>query len=207
MWKLFFGKSKEDYFQEVMDQLSGMDGNYSNLTTGVEDVKELLEDSRKSGDLQEEKLERILTIMEDWMNTYEEKLVRLGEEKEKELQSGTERENNFYLEEKKEREYLQQIEKLQNQAGEYKQKLEESETNVWSLQKDINSLKKQIGSMQNNQLNSLSKKKSALSGRQARGRSPELSQEEQSFIKEQYDCFPISKDSRTTIFNPMRYSK
>ncbi|MGM0843806.1 MAG: hypothetical protein ACQEUT_02430 [Bacillota bacterium] len=204
LWKLFFGKSREEYFQEVMDRLAGMDSHYTELTSGMEDVRGLLQDSRRNGGLQEEKLDRLLTIMEDWMNTYEEKMSQLGGEDGQELK----REREMYaLEETKEREYQQEIELLRDQAEEYKRKNEEAEKNVWTMQKEVQSLKKQISSMQNNQLNSISKKRSAPSGRQARSGGHGISKEDQSIAKERYDYFPVSKNSKTTIFNPMRYSK
>ncbi|RIW39037.1 hypothetical protein D3H55_01400 [Bacillus salacetis] len=208
LWKLFFGKSQEEYLQEVMDRLSGVDELHSGLAAGLDDVKVLLEDSRKNGGLQEEKLDRILTIMEEWTNTYEDKMDQVKEEKEQQLKSLLEGERQrIVLEEQKEKEYLQQIEELQHQAEEYKQKHEESETNLWSLQKEIQSLKKKMNSMQNDQLAYRAKQRSAPSGRQAGVSNPQMSKEEQSLLKDQYDYFPVSKSSKTTVFNPMRYSK
>ncbi|TYS15202.1 hypothetical protein FZC78_16230 [Rossellomorea vietnamensis] len=209
LWKLFFGKSKEEYLQEVLDRLSGMDSHYSDLTTGMEDVRELLEASRVNGGLQEEKLDRLLTIMEDWMNTYEEKIHQLGAADDQELKRELERERErASLEEQKEREYQQRIELLQTQAEEYKQKHEESEKSVWSMQKEVQALKKQFNSMHNHQLNSISsRKKNAGSRRQAIAGGQGMSKEDQSMMKERYGNIPVSTSSKTTIFNPMRYSK
>ncbi|WP_113930763.1 hypothetical protein [Bacillus sp. P14.5] len=160
LWKLFYGKSKEEYFQEVMDRLTGMDSHYSDLSSGMEDVRGLLEDSRMNGGLQEEKIDRLLTIMEDWMNTYEEKVNQLGVADEQELKRELERERERSAQaeqkekeyekritslqvqaEKKEKEHGQRIASLQDQAEEYKRKQEESEQSVWAMQKEVQSLK------------------------------------------------------------------
>lgn len=211
LWKLFFGKSKEEYLKEVLDRLSGMDSHYSDLTSGMEDVRELLEASKLNGGLQEEKLDRLLTIMEDWMNTYEEKVNQPGLADElvlqKELERERERERMALIEEK-EKEYQLKLDLQQAEAEEYKQKYEESEKSVWSMQKEVQSLKRQLNSIQNSQFHSVSKKrKAATSAKQAVGGGQGLSKEDQNMIKERYDFFPVDKNSKTTIFNPMRYSK
>jgi predicted RNase H-like nuclease (RuvC/YqgF family) len=209
LWKLFFGKSKEEYLKEVLDHLSGMDSHYSELTSGMEDVRELLEASKLNGGLQEEKLDRLLTIMEDWMNTYEEKVHQPGLANELELKKELERERErMALKEEKEKEYQHKIDLQQAETEEYKQKYEESEKSVWSMQKEVQSLKRQLTSMQNNQFHSVSKKrKAAASTKQAVGGVQGLSKEDQNMIKESYDLFPVDKNSKMTIFNPMRYSK
>lgn len=201
LWKLFFGKSKEEYLQEVLDRLAGMDSQYSDLTEGMEDVRELLEASKVNGGLQEEKLNRLLTIMEEWMNTYEEKIHQLGSADGQELNRELESWSDL------EKEYQQRIDLLQAQAEEYKQKHEESEKSVWSMQKEVQALKKKMNSMQNKQLHSISRKKSTSSRRQAIAGGQEISKEDQSLMKERYDYIPVSTSSKTTIFNPMRYSK
>ncbi|MGD6967678.1 hypothetical protein ACQCVP_14715 [Rossellomorea vietnamensis] len=201
LWKLFFGKSKEEYLQEVLDRLAGMDSQYDDLTAGMENVRELLEASRVNGGLQEEKIDRLLTIMEDWMDTYKENMHQLGAADDQELKRELGEWSNL------EKEYQQRIDLLQAQAEEYKQKHEESEKSVWSMQKEVQALKKKMNSMQNKQLHSISKKKSAASKRQAIGGGQEISKEDQSMMNERYDYIPVSQNSKTTIFNPMRYSK